>query len=336
MPFGVPFGGISGIDYDPTSDRYLAISDDRAEKGPARYFELGLPIDDSGRFTAEQPDILTMTALANSDGQPYPAKGVDPESARRDPDSGNILYSSEGDASKLLAPFVRAATAAGTVVEDYPLPPAYLPVAGPDGAQVAGVRNNLSLEGLTISADGTRIVALTENALTQNGPITGTDSASPARVLFLDLNSGEPIDEFVYSVDAIGGPYPDVTDATGYTQKADRGASEILAVSDTDYIVVERGLIPGRGNTVQLFRATTAGATSIRGKDRIDGTETPMPKTLLFDFATVGINPDNVEGITWGPTLRDGSRTLLLCSDDNFNAVGGQHTMFHLLAIEGL
>lgn len=123
MPFGVPFGGISGIDYDPTSGRYIAISDDRAEKGPARYFELGLPIDDSGRFTAEQPDILTMTALANSDGQPYPAKDVDPESARRDPDSGNILYSSEGDASKFLAPFVRAASAAGAVVEDYPLRP---------------------------------------------------------------------------------------------------------------------------------------------------------------------------------------------------------------------
>ncbi|MET7682340.1 esterase-like activity of phytase family protein [Streptomyces sp. NPDC005423] len=27
---------------------------------------------------------------------------------------------------------------------------------------------------------------------------------------------------------------------------------------------------------------------------------------------------DNTEGMTWGPTLRDGERTLVLVSDDNF------------------
>jgi 3-phytase len=31
--------------------------------------------------------------------------------------------------------------------------------------------------------------------------------------------------------------------------------------------------------------------------------------------------------------LDDGTRTLVLVADDNFNPEGGQHTMFHVLAV---
>jgi 3-phytase len=40
-------------------------------------------------------------------------------------------------------------------------------------------------------------------------------------------------------------------------------------------------------------------------------------KTLLYDFST-GFAPDNLEGMTFGPVLPDGDRTLVLVSDDNF------------------
>ena len=44
-----------------------------------------------------------------------------------------------------------------------------------------------------------------------------------------------------------------------------------------------------------------------------------MTKRPLLDLAVLGIRPDNVEGITFGPRLDDGRRTLVLISDDNFS-----------------
>lgn len=332
-PLGPPLGGISGIDYDDATGSYLAVSDDRSEKGPARFYALTLDLEQDGTFATDAPTFTALTTLLAVDGRPYPKKGVDPESIRRVPGSTDIVYTSEGDASKLLAPFVRRASADGALVRDYPVPSHYTPAAGPDGAQTSGVRNNLAFEGLTFSTDGSRIVTLTENSLLQDGSIATPEAGTDSRVLMFDNASGDVVDEFVYRVDAISGNYPDVLDPTGWTLKADRGATEILAVDDDEYLVIERGAVPGKGNEVQIFWTTTAGATPVTGRETLDGTETPMPKRKLFDFADTGANPDNVEGITWGPTLGDGTRTLVLSADDNFNPEGGQHTMFHVLAV---
>jgi 3-phytase len=59
----------------------------------------------------------------------------------------------------------------------------------------------------------------------------------------------------------------------------------------------------------------TAGATDVSGRDSLSGEDwTPVRKTLLYDFP----NPDNLEGMTFGPELPDGDRTLVVVSDDNF------------------
>ena len=39
----------------------------------------------------------------------------------------------------------------------------------------------------------------------------------------------------------------------------------------------------------------------------------------MLDFDELGITLDNVEGMTFGPDLPDGRRTLVLVSDDNFS-----------------
>jgi 3-phytase len=53
---------------------------------------------------------------------------------------------------------------------------------------------------------------------------------------------------------------------------------------------------------------------------------------LLFDLDTLGIPLDNVEGLTFGPRLRDGRRSLVLVSDNNF--AGSQFTQFLLFALD--
>ena len=37
-----PFEGLSGIDYDNFTQQYIAITDDKAEKGPARFYTFQL------------------------------------------------------------------------------------------------------------------------------------------------------------------------------------------------------------------------------------------------------------------------------------------------------
>ena len=60
------------------------------------------------------------------------------------------------------------------------------------------------------------------------------------------------------------------------------------------------------------------------------GSIDPVEKTLLYDLDALGIPLDNVEGMTFGPDLADGRRTLVLVSDNNF--APAQFTQFLLFA----
>ena len=42
-----------------------------------------------------------------------------------------------------------------------------------------------------------------------------------------------------------------------------------------------------------------------------------MCKELLLDFSDLGIEPRNLEGLSWGPILADGRRTLIVVEDDD-------------------
>lgn len=328
---GHPLGGLSGLDYDPASDTYLAVSDDRAEHGPARAYLLDIAITDDGRF-AGPPEFTDLIELVDVDGAAFPAKGVDPESIRFSPGGDGFVYTSEGDSSALLAPFVRAAAIDGTVTADYALPHHHVPVADAAGEQISGVRNNLAYEGLSFSPAGEALYVLTENSLLQDGEVATAEHGSDARLTVYDPATGAPVDEFVYPVGPISGDYPPVESASGFTVRADRGATEILAVDEDEFYVIERGPVPGKGFEVQIYRARIAGADSVLGAAVLPDEVTAMTKEPVFDFAVTGEDPDNVEAITFGPVLADGTRTLVLVSDDNFNP-DTQRTRFHLLAL---
>lgn len=43
-------------------------------------------------------------------------------------------------------------------------------------------------------------------------------------------------------------------------------------------------------------------------------------KTLVVNFEELGLeHVDNVEGLTWGPALPNGNRSLIAVSDNNFD-----------------
>lgn len=328
---GMPFGGLSGIDYDPESREYAVLSDDRSENGKARFYTLRLPLDGAA-FAGGKPAPDGLTVLADTTGEPFTVKAVDPEAIRWTPGGESLLWTSEGASNSGLPAFVREASASGAYVRELPLPAAYAPVRSASGTLTAGVRNNQALEGLTLSPDGAKVVTITENALVQDGPAAGLTAKSPSRVLVTDRRTARVEAEYVYEVDPISdaptAPLPPPVN----TYSADRGVSEILAINETDHLVVERSFASGVGFAIRLYWTSTLGATDVSGEDALSGTEKPMRKKLLYDFTISGTDADNVEGITWGPTLPDGSRSLVLVSDDNFGFNGGV-TKFHLLSV---
>ena len=102
---------------------------------------------------------------------------------------------------------------------------------------------------------------------------------------------------------------------------ADNGVSEILALTETSLLVLERSYAVGRGNTVRLYEASTEQASDVLGMASLKGGRfAPATKRLVLDFAALGLPKiDNLEGMSWGPVLPNGNRTLVLVSDDNFS-----------------
>ncbi len=57
-----------------------------------------------------------------------------------------------------------------------------------------------------------------------------------------------------------------------------------------------------------------------------------VSKKLLFNMDNLGIYIDNIEGVTFGPTLSNGKKSLIFIADNNFNPL--EQTQFLLFEIE--
>ena len=78
------------------------------------------------------------------------------------------------------------------------------------------------------------------------------------------------------------------------------------------------------GNTIRLVLTDTTGATDVSGIASLNGASgvTAMSREVLLEMAIQyqGVTLDNTEAITWGKTLANGNRTLVLAVDNNFAA----------------
>jgi predicted extracellular nuclease len=99
-----------------------------------------------------------------------------------------------------------------------------------------------------------------------------------------------------------------------------RGLVEILALDDARLLTLERAYTQGVGNVIEIFLVSFDGATDVRQQKSLARKDyRPVTKTRLLPLETMGLELDNVEGMTFGPRLADGRRSLVLVADDNFN-----------------
>jgi hypothetical protein len=302
-------GGLSGAAWEGAGSSYVVLSDDRSDRGPARFYTISVKLE-GGRLTANSLRVDGVTFLRDLDQKPFPSGGIDPEGIVWTIQNTAFIVS-EGDAEKGLAPFVREFGASGFERRRLDLPAYYLPT--PDGS--SGVRRNLGFEAVSLAPDGRRLIVGLENALAQDGPAAALGTPSPVRLLELDAVRGELMAEYLYWTEPIS-KRPTPADGTQVN-----GLSEMLAFDGGDLLMLEREYVAGQGHSIRLYASNLRDAQNILGRASIAAdakTITPVSKTLMLDFAELGIVPENIEALALGPNLPDGRRLMLAFADDNF------------------
>ncbi|GAB3261663.1 esterase-like activity of phytase family protein [Kineosporia babensis] len=323
IPFGTtyastPVGGLSGISYDARSGTYYLISDDRSALAPTRFYtaEIGLKNGKLG------PVQLTGTKpLLDQDGSTFPAtdaaKGTiapDAEGIAVDPRSGNLWWTSEGervvgaDGTALADPWLRSASPSGTYLGQAEQPPQFHV-----NTQEVGPRRNMALEGLSITRDGRTLYTAMEDPLYQDGALPSVAKGALTRITRYDLKTQRPQAQFAY-------PLEKQFQAGAATDT--NGLTDVLALDDGNLLVIERASVYAENEwKVRIYLASPQRATNVLSRDTLTDDVRPMSKKLLLDLDSVKGLPvvDNVEGITFGPRLKDGTQTVVLVSDNNFN-----------------
>jgi hypothetical protein len=279
------FGGISGIDYDPRSDRWLAVTDDKANP---RYYTLSIDYDE-----AEVRGAVVEKARAlelPKDMSP------DVESIRLSPSGDELWYANEGSAEKGSEPAIVRVPIGGGRPSPLPLPPRF------------GYRNGFNPPNEAIEALSF---------------VNGTDfwwaaAESPLRddarlVRFTEYRGSALTRQFAHRLT----PVPD---ALARGRMARTGVAEILAVSRNRLFSLERaGALFDDG---WRYAAWLVGIDLASGGE-VDAAmplrEQPAARRwIAFDFAGDGRAVDNLEGIAFGRRLASGAISLIVISDNNF------------------
>ncbi|MDJ0567850.1 MAG: esterase-like activity of phytase family protein [Pleurocapsa sp. MO_192.B19] len=310
-------GGLSAIAYNRQQDRFYVLSDDRSAISPARFytFKLGVKQTDDLHIKIDSFEPKTVTFLQDEQGKNYEVGSIDPEGLALSP-RNTIFISSEGDPTQNVKPFIAEFELdTGKKLLDIRLPQRYFSNEQPDQPQ--GVQENLAFESLTINRTGLpedpfRLFTAIESALIQDESFEGEEQARIRWLHYVINPIGNPVlvAEHLYLLE----PAP--------IEVISNGLSELIALRTEGYFLSLERSFGFTGAGAKIFQVVIGDATDTSNIASLKGNLTqvrPLKKELLFDLQELGIELDNLEGMTLGPRLPDGSQSFLLISDDNFN-----------------
>ncbi len=330
---GTTVGGLSGIDYDSEKDLYYLICDDRSAINPARYYTAKIFFD---KKKIDSVVFVNVTTLLQSNGKAYPnskedpAHTPDPEALRYNAVTGQMVWTSEGERivkgkdTVLENPAITLITPQGKYIDTFPLPKNLLMHATEKGPRQNGV-----LEGLSFADNFKTLYVNLEEPLYEDGPRADTMKNDPwIRIFRFDMASKKNTGQYAYKLEPVAFP---PTPANAFKIN---GIPDILSIGNKKFIVLERSFSTGRlPCTIKIFLADMDGAEDISGIASLkkDPPAKPVTKTLLLNMDELGIYVDNVEGITFGPDLPNGHKTVLLVADNNFAIT--EKTQFFLFEV---
>jgi len=312
-------GGLSGIDfYD--GDYYMVVDDSDVPR--ILVSQINFKKDTINNITFK--DVIVL-----KDSMPFFRDNYfDLESVFVK--ENQIYLTSEGDIKKKKEPTVFSISKESEFIAAYEIPSCF------KVNSKAKPRHNLIFEASSKSANGEGLWVGMEGALTIDGDVPGLeDNFCPTRITLFDDKTKKAIRQFAYPLDKINRPKKGKFNVNGITA--------ILEYETDHFFVVERAFQSGYGvygNSVRIYKViiddttkNTLGVESLKDKESY-----AVTKELVFDFDTVrdkltDNRIDNIEGITFGPTLSNGNQSLILVADDNFQKHGKQLNQFVVLEI---
>ena len=324
IPFATTFkntkvGGLSGIDFDAKNNLYYLISDDRNDINPVRFYTAKI------FFNKNKIDSFIFIDVKNilqPDETIYPNrsqnkfKNPDPEAIRYNPVSRQLVWSSEGEKvvkendTTLVNPAIICINPAGKYIDSFALP-ANLKIQ----AIEKGPRRNGALEGMTFADNYKTLFVNMEEPLYEDGPRAAlTENNAFIRIYKFDVASKKSTAQYAYKLEPVAyAPKPENTFILN-------GVPDILSLGNNKLLVIERSFSTGTlPCTIKLFIADLNVAHDVSLIALMNNKSfIPATKKLLLNMDELGIYIDNVEGVTFGPLLPNGHKTLLFISDNNF------------------
>jgi len=270
---------LSGLTYDPATDRFWAVSDKNG-----RLLEIDVDFDASGAITSATA-IRALVLSATSDFESIALAG-----------SGSAVFVGDEQSPPQIREF---SLTTGAQVQALTIPTVF-----------GSSRANLRFESLTRRGNNTELLTAVQQALTVDGP-AGDSTTVPTVSRMLRFGISGPTltaaEQYAYVVEPMHTlPF----DGDGSS------LSELEFLPDGRLLAAERSEADNE-TLVRLYAVERLGATDVSqgalGAGLIGQTYTPVGKTLLYS-ALLG----KFEGIAVGPQLPDG-RYAMLAVEDNSN-----------------
>ena len=317
---GTQVGGLSGIDYDVANDIYYAICDDRSERQSARYYKVRIAIANSqidSIIFQEKVDFIGQDGKTHPSMKADPKHTIDPEGLRYNPKTQEIIWVSEGERivrekdTVIVDPSITT-TKDGKYIGQY-----HIHSSAKMHSGQMGPRQNGTFEGLTFTDDYKKLLVSLEEPLYQDGPRADVeDSKSLIRIYSYDVATRKNIAQYAYDLESVAYA-PILTTAFRVN-----GITDILDGGQNRLLVMERSFSTGRlPCTVKVFLCDLNSASNVMALPSLkDQNIKLLSKKLVLNMDDLGIHIDNVEGMTWGPVLANGHKTLIFVSDNNFQS----------------
>lgn len=348
-------GFFSDLYYDRYNNVYYGIAD-RGPGGGTISYETRVQkfsLDVDSTTGAISNFNLLDTIEFTRDGKNF--NGLNPQ--RLNGDAGNLGLSFDPEGFTTAAngnfyvsdeygPSVYEFSPDGSFVRAFKTPSNILPLAGnsPDYVDgrptlTSGRQDNRGFEGVTRSPDGTKLFAVLQDPLVNEGDPDGRRSRN-VRIVEYDTATGDSVAQYVYqleSLDEINERVPDDTFGEN-AQGRNIGISAITALNDNELLVLERdnrgvgvedptgegSVASKRVYKIDLTNATDVSNQSLAGTNDLPTDVTPVSKSLFLDMQatleTAGQTiPEKFEGLTIGPQLADGSYAVIVGTDNDFS-----------------
>jgi hypothetical protein len=338
------FGGIGALSWAGENVYYLLPDrgpDDGAVPYPTRFHKATFQFTSEGAvewkllethlLTKDSGEPLVGAASALKHGDKHPGR-LDPEGIRfvRQSEKAAVLaisdeYGPRVDLYDLTGKRTRKLKVPGKFEIEHPSGNAAEEAQKND----KGRQPNAGFEALGVSPDGGTLYAMNQRPLIQDGAIAnGRFTGLLNRILRIDIES-EDTAEFVYPLENSGS-----------------AVCELLMIDDHRALILERDSLAGPlAKQKSLYLIDLHGASDVSEHKSLPAQAADLPtevravsKRLFADlldpkFGIAGEStPAKFEGLTFGPDLPDGRRTLVISVDNDFR--GENPTVFYFLALE--